>query len=344
MTLAQALYFTAPRQVEVRPQTLPAPAPGQALLQTICSAISPGTEMLVYRGQFPADVPVDENFPGMSESFQYPLTYGYSSVGQVVEVGDTQAAEMLGKRFFSFHPHASHYLAPVSALIPLPEGMPPEAACFLANMETAVNLIQDGAPLWGEDALALGQGIVGLLLASLLRQFPLRRLLTVDSYPLRRAASLALGADDCLNPLQPDVAPRLRALLPQGADLTFEVSGAPEALNTAIEQTGFGGRVILGSWYGQKAAPLRLGGWFHRSRLRLISSQVSTIAPELSARWDKSRRFSAAWKALEQIQPQRWITHRFPLGQAQAAYRLLDEAPQEAIQVVFTPSPTEAGG
>ena len=94
--------------------------------------------------------------------------------------------------------------------------------------------------------------------------------------------------------------------------------------------------MVIGSWYGEKQTSLNLGGAFHRSRIKLISSQVSTIAPELSARWDKSRRFAVAWEALKRIQPEKWIKHRFPLSQAAEAYRLLDERPQETIQVVIT--------
>ena len=47
-------------------------------------------------------------------------------------------------------------------------------------------------------------------------------------------------------------------------------------------------------------------------------------------------RFEAAWKALERIQPEKWITHRFPIDDGAEAYRLLDESPQEAIQVLLT--------
>ena len=121
----------------------------------------------------------------------------------------------------------------------------------------------------------------------------------------------------------------------QKYDLTFELSGSPSALNDAIAMTGFNGRVIIGSWYGEKKTHIDLGGAFHRSRIRLISSQVSTIAPALSGRWDKARRFEVAWEALERIQPQKWITHRFPLEDAEKAYQLLDENPQETIQVIF---------
>jgi threonine dehydrogenase-like Zn-dependent dehydrogenase len=42
-----------------------------------------------------------------------------------------------------------------------------------------------------------------------------------------------------------------------------------------------------------------------------------------------------AWQALERIQPQKWITHRFSLDEATKAYQLLDESPQETIQILF---------
>ena len=123
--------------------------------------------------------------------------------------------------------------------------------------------------------------------------------------------------------------------MPGGADLTYELSGAPQALNLAISLTGFTGRVVIGSWYGQKRADLDLGGYFHRSRIRLISSQVSTLSPELSGRWSKARRFELAWEMISQVNPEQWITQRFPLDRAAEAYRLLDERPHETIQVMF---------
>ncbi|HNJ14531.1 MAG TPA: hypothetical protein PLN43_13210, partial [Anaerolineales bacterium] len=55
----------------------------------------------------------------------------------------------------------------------------------------------------------------------------------------------------------------------------------------------------------------------------------------LSGRWDKSRRFDVAWQALERIRPEKWITQRFSIKDAAKAYQLLDEKPQETIQVVF---------
>ncbi len=316
-------------------EELPAPAFGEILVKTRVSAISSGTEMLIYRGQFPTGLLVDANIPALKQDFHFPLSYGYTAVGNVSELGQGVPEDWLGKTVFSFQPHVCHFLATPGTVFPLPEGLPAESACFLPNTETAVNFLQDGAPLLGENVLVLGQGVVGLLTAALLRQFPLNALITVDPFPARREASLALGVDASLDPGGSDFQDRLQALLPQGADLTYEVSGSPAALNEAIAATRFSGRVVVGSWYGNKPVQLDLGGTFHRSRIRLLSSQVSSIAPELAGRWDKSRRFEVAWQALQRIHPEKWITHRFALEKAAEAFDLLDHSPADAIQVVL---------
>jgi threonine dehydrogenase-like Zn-dependent dehydrogenase len=202
-------------------------------------------------------------------------------------------------------------------------------------METAVNLVQDAAPIFGECVLVLGQGVVGLLTASLLSEFPLEKLVTADCFELRRNSS-PVSHRFSLEPNTPNFHKDASKLLNGSADLTFELSGRPETLNDALAITGYSGRIVIGSWYGEKRAEIDLGGAFHRSRIKLISSQVSTVAPNLSGRWNKARRFDMAWKALERIKPEKWITHRFPIDKAEEAFQLLDQNPQETIQVLFT--------
>jgi len=343
----RTIYFTAPRQVELRDESLPVLGADEVLVETICSAISAGTEMLVYRGQFPKEV---DAIDSISSGLHYPMPYGYASVGRVKDIGKTVDGEWKNRLVFSFQPHTSHFVTKPECLIPIPDSLSPEAACFLPNMETAVNLIQDAAPILGERVLVLGQGVIGLLTAALLKEFPLETLVTADHYQLRREASLTLGVTASLDPTTADFCEKAlshchRALVPQrditelpkrgGFDLTFELSGNPAALNDAIAVTAFSGRIVIGSWYGDKHAPIDLGSVFHHSRIKMISSQVSTIAPELSARWGKQRRFEVAWEALKRIQPQKWITHHFNIAQATETYKLLDESPEQAIQVVF---------
>lgn len=329
---ARTLTFISPKQIEIQEISLPSLREDEVLVETICSAISAGTEMLVYRGQFPQLTDVHD---GLSSNLSYPLAYGYACVGQVVEIGKMVNVEWLNKLIFAFQPHTSHFIAKANSLIPIPQSLNPESACFFPNMETAVNLVQDGAPILGERVLVLGQGMIGLLAASLLREFPLDKLVTADFYELRQKASNGIGGLKSFDSSLASFREAALAYAHEKFDLTFEVSGSPSALNDAIELSAFSGRIVLGSWYGQKSAEINLGGTFHRSRIKLISSQVSTISPDLSGRWDKSRRFDTAWKSLERIKPDKWITHRFPIEEAQEAYRLLDENPQETIQIIF---------
>lgn len=340
----KTVYFIAPRQVELREEPLPALGAEDVLVETTCSAISAGTEMLIYQGRFPRDLETDSVISSLRGGFEYPLAYGYACAGKVVEVGKGVNGKWLNRHVFAFQPHTTHFIAKLDSLFPISDSITPENACFLPNMETAVNLVQDGAPMLGERVLVLGQGVVGLLTASLLKEFPLESLVTADRFELRRRTSERIGVNESFDP---DFLYKKNGSETSGTemtrhfaytqcfDLTYELSGSPSALNDAIALTGFSGRIVVGSWYGEKKAPVDLGGSFHRSRIRLISSQVSTIAPELCGRWDKARRFGVAWEALKRIQPQKWITHRFPVEEADKAYRLLDERTQETIQVIF---------
>jgi len=338
----KTVYFTAPRQVELREEPLPALGAEDVLVETICSSISAGTEMLVYRGQFPH---LSDSHDNLSNDLCFPLAFGYACVGTIKDTGKQADKSLRDKLVFGFAPHTSAFICHPSSLILAPASLHAEACSFLPNMETAVNLVHDAAPILGERVLVLGQGVVGLLVASLLKEFPLEQLVSSDCYDLRRKASREIGVDDSFdsdklkdgNSSKIDKSPRKpQSAYAQTFDLTFELTGSPSALDDAIAMTAFSGRIVIGSWYGEKRAEVNLGGAFHRSRIKLISSQVSTIAPELSGRWDKARRFNVAWEALRRIQPQKWITHRFPIDKAEEAYRLLDENPQETIQVIFT--------
>ncbi len=303
------------------------------------SAVSAGTELLVYRNQFPRDIPVDASIAGLRQQFAYPLRYGYAVTGRISSTGQGVDAAWKGRRVFVFHPHATHCVVPLADAVALPEDLPLADAVFLPFMETAVNLLLDGRPLMGEKVAVFGQGTIGLLTTALLARFPLAGLVTFDRYAARRQASRALGATAGIAPQEvtdgPNAGNCRTAALQGGADLTFELSGAPEALNDAIRATAFGGRVVVGSWYGEKRAPIDLGGYFHRSRIQLISSQVSTLSPSLPPTWTRQRRLEVTLSMLKLVRPSRLITHAFPLEQAGDLYRMLDTGPEGMIQAVF---------
>jgi threonine dehydrogenase-like Zn-dependent dehydrogenase len=285
--------------------------------------------MLVYRGQAPTDMAVDASIAALPDAFGFPIKFGYAAVGRVVAVGPGVGREWLDRMVFAFNPHESHFVADLTALLPVPDGLAPEAAVFLPNMETAVSLVMDGRPVIGEQVAVVGQGVVGLLTTALLANLSPATLTTVDRFARRREWSARLGG----TAVAPEgIAPSAWA----AADLTFELSGDPRGLDLAIALTGDYGRVVIGSWYGRKRADLDLGGRFHRAHMRLIGSQVSSLSPQWLGRWTKERRLGVAWQMLRRHQPERLITHRLPIERATEAYRLLEERPDETIQLVFT--------
>jgi len=315
---------------------MPKPRPGEALVRSIVSSISAGTEMHFFRGDLPSGTSLDLSIPSLSMTTTYPFKYGYSVVGRVEALGEDVPGEWGGRTVLSFHPHESRFAAPISELLPVPDGIGAEEATFLPNMETAVNLLQDGNPSIGEDVFVIGQGVVGLLTTALLSRLPLGMLATVDPHERRRHLSLEMGARSSQPAsLGGEALLRLVGLEARRADLVYEVSGNPAALGTAVELAGFGGRVVVGSWYGARRATIGLGSHFHRDRVRISSSQVSTVAPGLAGRWDKARRLGLAWEMLRRVRPGRLVTHRLPFLQAQEAYALLGSARDEVLQVVL---------
>ena len=336
---ARSLYFTEPRTVEVREREVPDPGDGEVLVRAERSVVSPGTEMLVYRGEAPAELAADEELDALSGTFEFPFRYGYAVVGRVAATGPGVDPSWRDRRVFGFNPHESHFVADPSNLVPVPGDRTDAEAALLPNAETAVNFALDARPRVGERVAVFGQGLVGLLTTAVLADFPLASLRTTDCYETRRAMSTALGADESVAPARDDAVERLRGDGEHGADgvdLAVELSGDPAALDRAIDATGFDGRVVVGSWYGTKRADLDLGGRFHRSRIELVSSQVSTVDPELRGRWTSERRIETAWDRIARTDVDPLITHRMPIEDAAEAYRLLDETPGEAIGVLLT--------
>ncbi len=327
---ADRLYFTAPHAVEIRTEPLAAPGLGQLLVRTELSAISAGTEMLFYRGQAPAGMALDSTLASLAGEASYPLRYGYAAVGVVEKAGAGVDTAWQGRRVFAFEPHASAFIADAGAVIPVPDDLSNDAAALLPNAETATNLVLDGAPRLGERVAVFGAGIVGLLATAWLARFPLAELVVIDPLAERQQRALKLGAQSAQAP-SPENAPPLRDF-----DLVYELSGNPQALNGAIDAAGFGGRVVVGSWYGAKVAPINLGGHFHRNRIQLVSSQVSTIAPELSGRWDKARRIGQAWQLLRAVDASALITHRWPFAKAADAYHMIDQQQSDVLQLLFS--------
>jgi 2-desacetyl-2-hydroxyethyl bacteriochlorophyllide A dehydrogenase len=314
---ARAVTFVAPRRVELREVELPRPSEGEILVATEWSGISSGTELLAYRGELDPDLPLDETLGALAGTFAYPFRYGYSAVGRVERpAGPLREGQLV----FAFHPHQDRFVVDAREAVPV-DGLDPRAATLYPTVETAFQVCLDAAPRLRENVVVLGLGAVGILVAALLHRAG-AVVLGSEPEPARRAVAAAFG---------------VRALAPEevagavaagtggrGADLVVEASGNPQALASSLALLAHEGTALVCSWYGTRPASLPLGGAFHRRRLALRSTQVSTISAALTARWDRRRRAEEAWRLARELPLHHLATHEFPFERAADAYASAD--------------------
>lgn len=320
------LLFKAPFEVSVEEEEVDFDlADDEVLLRTDKSGMSAGTERLLFRGEFPQDLPIDANIKDLNQVFQYPLKYGYAAVGHVVETG-SHAAEWLHQRAFVFAPHQEWIVAKKEQLIPLPATLSSSHATLLANMETAISLLTDGAPVVAERIAIVGTGLIGLLTLHLLKGFPASDIIAVDPDPQRRMIAQQWGAHSVKSSL---------LKLSSHFDLIFELSGKPQILNDCISAAAFAGRIVVGSFYGHRSAPINLGGTFHRERLQLISSQVSRMSGHTAGRITKEQRLAYAARQLHQVPFEDLQTVVVSIDEAPRIYSSLCEHPQKNLHWVI---------
>ena len=300
---ARALFHTAPRCVEIRELPTPRPAAGEVIVNTLCSGISGGTEQLVYRGEVPPDLALDDTIEALGGAFSYPFAYGYACVGEV---------EGSGQLFFAFHPHQDVFAARPSDLIRLP-AIDPAPATLFPLVETALQVTLDAGTLYRDRVIVLGAGVLGLLTALLLQRSG-QRPLVAEPQAWRRELASSLGVTA--------VAPG--ELGQEEVPLVIDASGNPDAPAIALNMLAHEGTLLVASWFGIKPVVLPLGGAFHRRRLIIRSTQVSTLPAALSATWTRSRRRTEAVELLPELPLAELCTHVFAFADAAEAFRAVD--------------------
>ncbi len=280
---ALAFWVRRPGLGELRPVSLPPPGPGEVAVRTIRSAVSRGTEALVFGGRVPVDQYDAMRAPFQDGEFPGPVKYGYLNVG-VVEAGPRH---LVGRTVFCLHPHQTAYVVPASAVTVVPDGVPASRAVLTGIVETAVNALWDAGPLVGDRVAVVGAGLVGCCVARLLSGIPGVSVTLVDTDPGRADVASALGVPFA----SPEDAP-------QGRDLVFHTSATAAGLQGSLGLLAREGTVIELSWYGDEVVPLSLGGVFHSGRLTVRASQVGMVAPARRGRRSTADRLALAIELL----------------------------------------------
>ncbi|EST36088.1 oxidoreductase [Streptomycetaceae bacterium MP113-05] len=346
--MERVVQFTGPRQVEVAEHASTPLPPGHLRVRTRYSGISAGTELTAYRGTNPyltrtwdAEARI---FRDGAAGIEYPVVgWGYSEVGEVTEVAPdvagTPGTPATGDLVWGIWGHRSEGVVPAEKLNghTLTAGLDPLSGAFARVGAIAHNAVLAADIHVGEDVAVFGQGVIGLL-TTRLAQLNGARVTAVDALDGRLEWAERYGATHTLNARQDDVAEQIReATDGLGADVAIEISGVYPALHEALKSVTVGGRVVASGFYQGDGTGLRLGDEFHHNRVQLVCSQIGGVPQQLTGRWtvDRLQQTFLRLVAEGSIDVQSLVSHVVPVADAAQAYEVLDERPQDALQMVL---------
>ncbi len=318
---ASAFWTLGDRRGSLHEERLPKVPQGMCLIRTLYSAISPGTERLVFDGRVPQRLKEDMRVPYMDGGFPFPVKYGYSLVGRVV----AGSHPWLNKTVHVMHPHQDLCLVRKDDLFEVPDGLPPARATLASNLETAVNALWDAHVQIGDASLVVGFGVIGSLVARLLAMMPEGHVEVYDTDAHKRALAHQLG----FRLFDP-------ARSARKFDLAFHTTGTAEGLQGALDHVGFEGRVVELSWYGTQPVNVHLGGSFHTERKTIISSQVSNVAAPQRSRWDCRRRKEFVFQLLSNPVFDHHVSHTVSFAELPEFFPRLAESPASYLSVLVT--------
>lgn len=323
---ATALWFTDARHAQLLPAEVRPAGPRDVTVRSVHSLVSAGTEMLVYRGRAGHD---DLRPPNVVGRFDFPIKYGYQVVGVVEEAGAESGFEV-GQRVFARHPHQSRFTTATEStwVTALPDGLSDVAATFLNLARVALTANLDVPVRAGEVAVVFGHGVVGALCARIARRSA-GKLVVVDPIASRRELALASGADAAVAPEDAEAAVADLSK-GRGADVAFEASGAPAALQSTFRVAAEYGTIAVLSYFGSAPVPLVLAPDFHWKRQTVVSSNAGT-----RPRWDPVRRTEAILELLPELDTESLVTRHIPFADGPSAYQLVDEHPDQVLGVVL---------
>lgn len=346
---------------ELEVAELPAPAlqPGGVLVRNAVSLISAGTEKLMVdlaqksllgkardRPDLVRRVFDKLRRDGLMATLETvrsrldnPIPLGYSCAGTVIEVGegvnDVKPGDRVACAGAGYANHAEVVFVPRNLVVPLPEGVPFEAACFTTVGAIALQGLRLAEIELGETVAVIGLGLVGLLAAQLAKASG-ARVVGMDTNPARCALARELGIDDAVA-IAHALGERCRTLTSgHGADKVIVAastkSSEPIALAGEVARTrgivsvvGAVGMDVPRPPYYDKELTLRVSRSYGAGRYDPEYEEKGRDYPIGYVRWTENRNMEAfvAQLAAGTVRTEPLVSHRFAIAEADRAYNLL---------------------
>ena len=299
---------------DVRECGMPEAGPGELLIRAMVSLLSPGTERAFLLGL-------------ANTSPHYPMSSGYSHIGEVVEVGAGVEGWEVGDRVASRANHIMYATVPATVCNHVPDGLTNERAAFFRLGSIAMQGVRKARIELGEPVAVIGCGPVGLIVMQLARLNGGLPVVSIDKDSRRLEFAAALKVDAALR-TDDGLGAGVRELC-GGKDpaVVIEATGHPEAIPAAFDLARFGGRVVLlGSTRGETEA-VNFYRDVHKKGLTVLGAHESARPRQDSAPgwWthqadeDTALRLLASGRLV--VDP--LTTHRFAWRNAATAYDTL---------------------
>ena len=344
--MGKVVVFTEPKTVGLESYEDRLLKSQEVRLRTLYSGISAGTELTAYRGSNPYlhkqwDSARKLFIPAEQPTLSYPVSgWGYEEIGEVIEVGSEVNDVSIGDVIFGTWGHRTHHIVGEDYARARVQAKSLDAIFGLFSQigAIALNGVHDARIRIGETVAVFGMGTLGQIVGQLAKKSG-ATVVGVDRFKKRLEIAQQSGAADIvLNADEGEVAERIRAITDnRGVDVAIEGTGSSLALNQAIRSVSYSAKVIALGFFQGEAAGLFLGEEFHHNRINIVGSQIFGTDPELTYRWNQLRLVQTFMRLQAEgtINLKSIITHIVPFEDAGEAFRILDQEPENALQVVL---------
>src|SRR5208283_4270060 len=209
----------------------------------------------------------------------------------------------------------------------IPDGVSFEQACFVEPVNTCIKGIETLRLQAGETVLVMGQGPIGLILATLAKRAG-ARVITSDLYAARLTMAHGFGLNLTIDASKADAGQTVRGMTEgRGADAVILAVGGSGLIRPAMDATRAGGRVLLFAQTVRGEATIDPAAVCVDEKALLGSYSASVELQEESVRFVMNR----------EMDLERLISHRFPLQRGVEALKLAADPRPDSMKIVIQP-------
>lgn len=345
-----------------------------AIVRTRCSVMSAGTERAVLefasqglvgkarsRPDLVKQVMRKVKSDGLVAAFKasmsrldIPLALGYSSAGEIVELGSSMTGFKVGDRVAcaggGYASHAEIVYMPRNLVVKVPEGVSDEEAAFATIGSIALQGVRVADLRLGEKVAVIGLGLLGLLAVQILKASGCT-VLGTDLNPERVKLALEFGADSAVITEPDTLREAVLALTSgRGADAVIitaatnsnaptELAGEISRLKGRVIAVGDVGMNIPRRVYYPKELEYRISMSYGPGRYDPSYEEKGVDYPYAYVPFTEQRNMETFLQLVKEgkVTPSRLITHRFPILEAEKAYEMIKtEESRGYLGVIFT--------